>query len=190
MKRALLVTVVALLFPTVLNALVTMGVFFTPWPGRLSAYPPSFEYFDAYLYLHNADLSVTAVEYQLLTPADPMHAMFLITEVSYPELMSVYLGDPWSGHSITYWPYLNGYSPGYNLLCKYECFMLDPCWDEGGGMADYPIIIGPHPDSGFLRGTFYPGNDTFPIIGLTSIVCPMVIAAEESSWGAIKGQFR
>jgi hypothetical protein len=191
MKRVLLVMALALLVPAMLNAQATMGVYFDPWPGKMHISPPAFTPFDAWLYLHNANLPVTAVEYQLQTPMDPTHSLFSLTVQGYPDLYSIHMGDPWNGHSIAFWPYLNGYTPGYNLLCKFMCFLpIDACWDMGGAIADYPVIVGPHPDSGYVRGTYYPNNDPFPIIGLTSIVCPYLIATEESSWGAIKGQFK
>jgi hypothetical protein len=184
-------TALALLIPAMLNAQATMGFYFDLWPGEMAAGVCAFEEWDGYLYLHNANLPVTAVEYQLQTPADPTHLLFTIMAVNYPDLYSIHMGDPFNGHSITYWPYLNGYSPGYNLLCKYTCMTFSECWCVGGGtIADYPIIVGPHPQSGFVRGTYYPDNDTFPIIGLTSILCPKTYATEESSWGAIKGQFK
>ena len=57
-------------------------------------------------------------------------------------------------------------------------------------LADYPIVIGPHPGSGELWGTFYPDNETFPIIGLTSTLCPEFVGVESTSWGAIKSLYR
>jgi hypothetical protein len=194
MKRVLLMMALALLVPAMLNAQATMGVYFDWWPGQMHADPVPFTAFDAYLYLHNANLPVTAVEYQLVFPGDPNHpglpSWFSISVVGYPELYSIHLGDPMNGHAISYWPYLNGYSPGYNVLCYYECYVFEPCWHLGGLMTDYRIVVGPHPDSGYVRGTYYPKNDPFEIIGLTSILCPQLISTEETSWGAIKGQFK
>jgi hypothetical protein len=52
-------------------------------------------------------------------------------------------------------------------------------------------VVGPHPDSGFLRGTFAPENEFFDIIGLTSVLCPEEpVAVEEESWGTIKSMYR
>jgi hypothetical protein len=188
----------AVLVPAMLSAQATVGFYFDFWPGVMSDWPPCYIpeliEWEAYLYLHNSNLSVTAVEYALYCPADPNYpnppVQFTISAIDYPELYSIDMGDPFSGHSIAYWPYLNGYSPGYNLLCKYTCRLWSPCWIDGGAIADYPVIVGPHPGSGAIRGTYYPDNKTFPIIGLTSIICPYAIATEESSWGAIKGQFK
>ena len=191
MKRVLLLLVIALLIPGMLWATATMGVFFGYTPGLMAMSPPPFTEFDAYLYLHHADYYVTAIEYSLITPDDPGHAWFSISSVTYPDNKSIHDGDPFSGHSIAYWPPLNGYMPGYNLLCSYKCYTFEPCWSEGGAMIDYEIVVGPHPDSGYLRGTFTPDNEFFDIIGLTSVLCPEVpVAVGDESWGAIKSVYR
>ncbi len=54
----------------------------------------------------------------------------------------------------------------------------------------YPPMIGPHPDSGEIRGTFAPENELFPIVGLTSIICPELVGTQEESWGAIESLYR
>jgi hypothetical protein len=48
-------------------------------------------------------------------------------------------------------------------------------------------VIGAHPSSGELRGTAWIQSNhvPFPIIGLSSVICP-IVAVEEESWGAIK----
>jgi hypothetical protein len=38
----------------------------------------------------------------------------------------------------------------------------------------------------WVRRAFAPENDLFPIIGLTSIICPDLIGTQEEGWGAIK----
>jgi hypothetical protein len=167
-----------------------MGVYFSYTPNTMAYSPSPFSFFDAYVYIHQADVYFTAIEYQLLTPSDPTHALLQINSVEYPDNMSVQMGDPFAGHSITYWPPSNGYVPGYNLVVKYSLFTTVACWDEGGGLMDYPLVIGPHPDSGELRGTYYPDNLFFPIVGLTSILCPFEYATEETTWGAIKSQYK
>jgi hypothetical protein len=162
----------------------TMGIFFGDTPEQMALSPASFTEFDAYLYLRHADYYVTAVEYSLVTPDDPGHAWFTIASVIYPDGKTIHDGDPFNGHSIAYWPPLNGYVPGYNLLCSYKCFTFEPCWSEGGAMIDYDIVVGPHPDSGYLRGTFTPDNDVFDIDGLTSVLYPEEPVAPEIQVGA------
>jgi hypothetical protein len=191
MKKVLGALVIALAIPGMLSATATMGVYFGYTPGAMASSPAPFVEFDTYLYLHHAEKYVTAIEYSLVTPDDPGHAWFSITAVSYPDEKTIHDGDPFSGHSIAYWPPLNGFIPGYNLVCSYKCYTFEACWDAGGAMIDYEIVVGPHPDSGFLRGTFTPDNEFFDIIGLASVLCPEEpVAVEEESWGTIKSMYR
>jgi hypothetical protein len=185
MRKLLLAFAIALLIPGMLNA-ATLGVYFGYAPSQMAGSPAPFSFFDIYLFLHSAEYYVTAVEYQLLTPVDPTHALFAVTDVSYPDNKTVTLGDPFSGQAIAYWPPLNGFVPGYNLLATFRCVTFAPC----GSLVDYPLVIGPHPGSGELRGTFAPDNEFFPVTGLTSIICPEQIGAQEESWGAIKSLYR
>jgi hypothetical protein len=192
MKKVLLLLIAALMIPGLLSAATTMGVYFEG-PGQMTYSPAVLTEFDAYLYLHNADYYVTAVEYFLSTPDDPTHALVLLIGTSYPDNMSVEFGDPFDlvqGHNISYWPPLNGFVPGYNLMCTYTFLMLEPCWDQGGGIMNYRLVVIENPSSGYLRGTYHPDNLTFPIIGLTSYLCPFEIGVEEQSWGAIKSLFK
>jgi hypothetical protein len=194
MKRVLLLLVAAILIPGVLGA-QTMGVYFDP-PGSMVAYPANMTLFEGYLYIHNADYQITGVEYYLWTPDDPTHALVKILGTAYPDNMSVDLGDPFDavlGHTIAYWPPLNGFIPGYNLLATYDMMLwgTTACWNDGGSLIDFEIIVTDNPDSGELRGTYAPDNLKFPIIGLTSLLCPSEpIGVEEESWGAIKSLYK
>jgi hypothetical protein len=181
MKRVLLTLAVALLIPSILMAApVTVGVYFD---GSL-AYTPQNQSqpFLGSLYMIQNDYYVTGVEYSLITP----DYNFVIAGYSYPPSYSLSLGDAFNGHSIVFWPPLTGYPEGYDLLVNYECYLVAPCSQA----TNYTIVVGPHPDSGFLRGTYSPNNDFFEIVGLTSWLCPDGIATEEESWGAIKSMYR
>jgi len=195
MKR-LLLTLFLVLFASTSLAGATLGLYFDLWPGTMAYAPPPTSFFDVYLYLHASNYYVTALEYQITTPLDPAHAFFAIVEVSYTQQAVVTLGSPLEGHSIAFWPPLDGYNPGYNMICKFKCMTLASCLAPGGPtaqgepvLADYPIVVGPHPESGQLWGTFSPNNETFPIIGLTSTLCPESVGVENTSWGAIKSLY-
>jgi hypothetical protein len=196
MKR-LLLTLFLVLFASTTLAGATMGLYFDLWPGVMAYTPTPASFFDVYLYLHASNYYVTALEYQITTPLDPLHTFFAIVEISYAEQVVVTLGSPFDGHSIALWPPLDGYNPGYNMICKFKCMTLAPCLSPGGPtaqaetfLADYPVVVGPHPESGQLWGTYFPNNDTFPIIGLQSTLCPIAIGVENSNWGAIKSLYR
>lgn len=185
MKRALLIIAVVLLLPGVAFTQSTVGIYFDG-PGVMHYSPATGEWFDAYLYVHNADYYITGLEYQLLTPMDPTHALLMMGPITYPDNSALQIGDPFSGHTVTYWPPLNGYMPGYNLLATYTFYSPSGC----EGIADYPLVIGPHPESGILRATFYPDNEYFYPAGLTSVLCPDQTGVEDESWGAIKSLYR
>jgi len=173
----------------------TAGLYFDYWPGVMSYSPGPWSFFDIYLYLHNAPYYITAIEYRIETPTDPGHANFILYEVKLGPQAVVDLGAPFEGHTIAFWPPLSGYDTGYNLICGYRCLTTLPCLPMGappepGAIADYPLVVGPHPDSGELRGAYFPDNLLFPITGFRSILCPNAIGTEETSWGVIKSLFR
>lgn len=193
MKRALLILAVALLIPGVLSAQdALIGVYFDvppdAAPETMHHYPTGGASFTGYLYSLNAAYYITGIEYQLLTPTDPTHVAIYLFETVLPPSASLTIGDPFAGHAITFWPPLNGYMPGYNLMATYTFYAAVDCYT--GVLQDYPIVVGPNPDSGELRGTYSPDNDYFHPIGLTSILCPVETANREESWGAIKSLYR
>jgi hypothetical protein len=180
--KAFLIAALVLLIPAVIAAQPTMGVYFTYAPFDIY-YSPSVpgESFDGYVYGHNIDCYLSACEFQLVIG----HSSILLTGF---DLLpgSVNLGLPLDGISISYWPPLDGWNPGYNLLCTFHFAALDVCDEFGGSLVNVPIQIGPHPDTGEIRGTCWPDQNIFQFIGLRSIICPFGTATEEQSWGAIK----
>jgi len=54
----------------------------------------------------------------------------------------------------------------------------------------YPLMTGPRPDSGEIRGTFAPENELFPIVGVTLSICPDLVGTQEESRGAIESLYR
>ncbi|MBU8923111.1 MAG: hypothetical protein KOO63_14930 [Bacteroidales bacterium] len=184
MKRMISALAVMFLIPGMLMACPTLGVYYG---GRLHYDPVGpFTEFELNLYIVHQEHFVTAVEYQLLTPSDLTHALFMILSVSYPPNQSLSLGTPFGGHSITFWPPCSGYPDGYDQLATYTCMTTVPCEQ----MYDYPLAIGSHPDSGELRGTFYPDNEMFEITGLTTYLCLHEVSVAGDSWGVIKSLYK
>jgi len=189
MRKVLPALILVFLFPGMMSAAV-MGIHFGQKPVERTHHPVAFVVFDAYVYLLDAGYYVTGVEYQLVAPLDPGHVNFQIGEVRYPDNMSVVLGNPYDGHSIAFWPPVNGYIPGYNLVCSYTCFTTEACHSEGGVLSNYELVIGPHPESGELRGTHAPDNEFFPIGGLASTLCPEPDTNGGDGWGAVFSMYR
>jgi hypothetical protein len=181
--KAIVIAALLLLVPVAVLAQPTMGLYFTYTPGNIYYYitdpPPQF--FDGYIYAHNVDCYLSACEFQLVIG----HPAITVQTTDYLP-GSVTLGDPVNGVSITYWPPLDGWTPGYNLLCTVHFLATDYCLHCGGTLIDVPIVIGPHPDTGEIRGTCWPDNDIFQFIGLSAMICPCGTDTQEESWGAIK----
>lgn len=183
MKRVIAFAAVMILLPGIIAACPRLGLF----NNGLTHYDPEpFEPFKLYLYIVQEEFYVTAVEYQIVTPSDPAHAIFMIIGVEYPKCHSVDLGSPLGGHSLCVWPPVTGYPDGCDLLATFTCITTLPC----SQMYNYILTVGPHPDTGLIRGTYYPDNEMFDIRGMSSLLCLKGYAAGDESWGAIKSLFR
>jgi hypothetical protein len=183
MKRVLLTVAVALLIPGLLWAAdPTVGVYFS---GYRTYTPTALTQFKGQLFICQDLYYVTAIEYALYTPDDPGHAFLAVLGVQYPPNHILEMGDVWLGHSITYYPPLTGYPTGCDLLCTYTMLTTTDCT----GWTNYPLDVGPHPDTGELRGTYAPNAEFFDITGLRSLLCNEN-AVEDASWGAIKSMNR
>ena len=187
MKRTLLTVAVALLIPSILAAApVTIGVYYE---GSLAIIPPApATPFLLSLYMVQGEYNMTGIEYSLaaLDAAEGPSFVIGLQGWTLPAGGQAELGDPINGHSVTYWPPLNGFPTGYDLLVNYEFVVFGVCDD----MINHHITVVPHPDTGFLRGTYAPDNEKIDLVGLSLWFCPSENATEEQSWGAIKSQYR
>ena len=180
MKRVLLTIAIALLIPGLVSAAgAVMGLYADG--GKLYYQPSNGVPFPLYLYLIQSDYYVTSIEYQLVIP----NTNFAVLSVEYPANMGTTLGDPATGHTVTYWPPMTGLPSGFDLMATLNCTTYRNC----NSMSDYPLAIGAHPVSGELQGTYDPEGDFFPIIGLTTYLCLDQIGLEEGTWGAIKSLY-
>jgi hypothetical protein len=182
MKRVLLTVAIALLIPGLLGAATaTMGLYDAA--GKLYYEPSNGVPFQLYLYLIQSDYYVTSIEYQLV----PENSYFTVQSVEYPANVGVVLGDPLAGHTVSYWPPMSGLPNGCDVMLTLNCVTTRNCT----AMKDYELIIGVHPDSGELRGTYDPGDEFFPIVGLTTYLCLDQVGTEDDdTWGAIKSLYR
>ncbi|HSG27277.1 MAG TPA: hypothetical protein VLA34_02265 [Candidatus Krumholzibacterium sp.] len=192
MKNCVSIAISILVIGTVALATVPSAIHAIPFlslhldtQGTQNFCPYPFEFFNAYLVLQNADYYVTAVEYKLDAP----DGNFIILDYSFPPEHSVDFGHPFSGQSISYWPPLNGFG-GDLVLCTMECMTLSACPD----MPDYRLDLVPHPDSGYLRGTFSPDNEFFDMIGGSSYLCqytspPFLMIAQAVTESNIRASF-
>jgi hypothetical protein len=181
--RAAILAMLILLLPAALFAGPTMGVYFGYTPSQMTYSPMPFEQFNAYIFGHGSACYLTGAEFQVALPPGIVQI-----SVAYP-VGSLNLGDPANGVAISYWPPMDGWNPGYNLLCTVTLLATNSCPATGGTLQDAPVVILPNPGSGRIDGSCFPENNLFDFTGLTSIICPLQIGTQEKSWGAIKSLF-
>jgi hypothetical protein len=181
--RAAFIATLILLLPAALLAAPTMGVYFTYTPDQMNYSPTPYEQFTAYIFAHHTECYLDAAEFQLGLPP----GISMITFTLPPGTINI--GDPIAGIAVAYWPPMDGWNPGYNLMCTVTLLATDWCWTQGGTMHDASVMILPNPSAGAINGSCWPDNDLFQFAGLTSILCPDYIATQEKSWGAIKSLF-
>lgn len=172
--------------PAALCAAPTIGVYFTNNPGQMEYDPVAYEMFSGYVYLHNMPCYVTGAEFRLSLPAG-------IALVGYEVPgHGLYIGDLVNGGmAIAYWPPLNGYDPGYTLLCRIELLATKWCVRNGQyWLIDAFVRVGQHEESHAIQVACYPENNLVPVVGLTSIICPVWIGTKDKSWGSIKALYK
>jgi hypothetical protein len=128
-----------------------------------------------YVVASNFNMWVSAIEYGIVYP---------------PQIMFIgdYSGGLDIGNSMagiaSSWPFpINGYNP---VLVNKVTFMYN-CQLCFEGM-NIPIIVIPHPLTGFVRAVRWPDNGLVNGVGMTSLICPTV-PAEETTWGNIKALY-
>jgi hypothetical protein len=149
--------------------------------------PAPFEPMTAYVYGHALNCFTSGIEFGIQLPPG-----IIMTGWSVPE-GSLTIGDPLAGLAVTYFPPLNGFDPGYNLLAKVELLALPDgaCLWYGGTIVNAPLRVVADPTSGAAtpRQACYPDMYLVDVIGLTSLICPQMIETDLTSWGAIKSLF-
>jgi hypothetical protein len=188
MRAIVIAGMLLVLLPAVLSAVPVIGLYFDSPPHALYYAPQPYEMFQGFVFGTDINCYLDAAEFMVTLPAG-----LVVLACDVPE-GSLTLGDPASGISITYWPPMDGWSPGYNLLCRLQfLYVGSVCWCPYRGTAmDLVARIAPHPASGGILGSCYPENDLFNFTGLYSILCPsaMCMGTEETNWGAIKSLYR
>ena len=176
--RATIIAMLILLLPAALLASPTMLINYS---GGHTYYTPTapFTVFDAYVIGSDIECYLDASEFMVSYPPNVVQTGFDIPAGS------LNLGDPSSGVSITYWPPMDGWNPGWNLLCTLHMITLAPC----AQMYNSPVSIVADPATGFIQGVCWPDNTIFNFAGTTSIICPSEIAVQSKSWGSIKSLF-
>jgi hypothetical protein len=122
------------------------------------------------------NMFISAIEYSVSYPP----SLIWLADLPVTQLN---IGTTPSGVATTWGLPQNGFEPLgiMNVLVSWNC-------DDCTGYQNDPIVVGPHPLTGFLRVARYPDNELIEGVGLTSLVCP-VVPVEEQTWGGVKALY-
>jgi hypothetical protein len=137
---------------------------------------------ELYIYGLNINEFYTAVEYRLV-----LCGCLMPIGVVYHSNTVVTNGNPWTGVQQAFYPPINGFFPGLDLWATVFVQCGGSCDDCSG---DNLLFIDEHPVSQAIQGTRADKFATlFPIVGLTTILCPNSIGTEETTWGKVKALY-
>lgn len=128
-----------------------------------------------YIALVNADAFVSGVEFAVSYPPE-------VTFLAEFDKQPVNVGTTPTGFSQGWALPPNGFSAVY--VCGVQ--FLWAC--DGCSVFDSPIVVIPHPVSGFLGYTDFPAYTQIPAVGMTSLICA-TIPVEETTWGQVKSLY-
>jgi len=122
------------------------------------------------------NMFINAIEYSVSYPPS-------ITWLADIPVTPLNIGNTSSGVATSWSLPQNGFDPLgiMNVLVVWNC---DVCSTH----ENDPIVVGPHPLTGYLRATRYPDNALIEGVGLTSLICP-IVPVEEKTWGGVKALY-
>lgn len=139
------------------------------------------EIFNGYLVARNFNIWMQAIEYNVDYPDfAPFTGIQKIGEVAAAPLAIGATDDYLKGFSVAWTVPQNGFEPVLTCTVFFQCFDCAP---------DSPVIVIPNTVSGYLRATDYPGNNFHYGIGMTSVLCPVTIPTENTTWGGVKALY-
>jgi hypothetical protein len=138
--------------------------------------PPGTVLDSLYVVAQNFDMWMSAIEYQVIYPPQ---IMWLSDNTG----TGINIGSSPTGIA-TAWPLPQNAFVSFAANKVFFVYMCQLCY-EGNNV---PIIVVPHPVSGFLRAVRWPDNAVINGIGMTSLICP-TIPVEETTWGNIKALY-
>jgi hypothetical protein len=131
-----------------------------------------------YVVAVNFNTFVSGFEFMIQYPG----AVSFLNDLDTPPIT---IGDTESGITMGYpFPPLNGFEP--ILICRSR--VIWNC-DDCQGLANLPVAVVPHPYTGDLVGVDYHTNELIPAIGMTSLICPVGVPTQDTTWGQVKALY-
>lgn len=141
-----------------------------------------------YMYVvgQNFNAWLSGVEYQIAFPAG---IMFVADTLPPTQGATVSIGNSQVGFAITYELPRSGFVPV--LFSTIFALWTGAC---DCGQGPQAIVVGPYPypvePQTQPRGVRWPDYQPIAAVGMTSLLCPGPVAAQESTWGGIKALYR
>lgn len=135
------------------------------------------EIFNGYLVARNFNIWMQAIEYNVQYPGGGINK---IGEAPAAPLAIGATDNYIAGYSLAWSVPQNGFEPVLTTTVYFQCLECTP---------DSPVIVIPNVVSGFVRATDYPGNTFHYGIGMTSVLCPVTIPVENTTWGGVKALY-
>jgi hypothetical protein len=170
-----LVAVVCVSAPTLAQT-PTVGIFFDESLTRMDQdCPPGGGVDTAYVVANGFDAFLSAIEFAINYPP----TMSWLGDLDVPP---VTLGTTPNGIMEAFGLPLNGYAPIVvaKVVFSWNC--------DGCTVTNDPVVVTPHPQSGFVRGVDFPQYNMINAIGMTSLVCSTVPTGE-TTWGRVKALY-
>jgi hypothetical protein len=141
---------------------------------------------DLYVVTHNYNNFLIAIEYGLSLPAELFYLGF-----SPPQPEDLVIGDPLTtGVAVSWGLPRNGFEPLLVGVVHTLWMCMSTIDPPSCGANNAPVVVLPNQQSGNLTAVTWPviGPDASGI-GMTSLICPEPVAAEQTSWGQIKALY-
>lgn len=149
--------------------------------------PPGTVFSDLYVVMNNWNMNIAGVDFSISYPPQLIH---LGDNLPDPDT-SVLVGNSPTGIAIAY-----GNCCAPNGFQNVEVLRVAVLWGQCDcNMAPpggYPLVVGGYAPLGKTQPSAIRKEDQAEItgLGMTSLICPGVIATEQSTWGQVKALYR
>jgi len=182
MRIAMLVAVALMATVVAVSAQAPyIAVYFDQYHTQETKDCPGFVMDYWYVAAVNFNTYITGADFAIQYPA----AVTFLQDVNTPP---VTIGNTQTGISMAFALPQNGY--GSFELCQVKVFWnCDDCGRPVSPFVNNFVKVIPNPVTGFLGVTDYPQYNLIPGIGLTTVICPVGVPTEETSWGQVKALY-
>jgi hypothetical protein len=149
---------------------------------------PAGQVTNLYVAALNLNALITAIDYRIRFETVP--AVMYIGELPNVGVNDLALGNSQDGMAIAY----NLPKSGFEtiLLSRVQVSWTSECDCSPSGpgpqslvVVGYDAIYSPVP-----KAVNWPYNEEFPVVGMTSLICPGTVPTEATTWGGVKALYR